>query len=102
MTAQCHTDSKIAEAPGAPSHVFYSCSTHVFVAVVVVHNSQLMCGTLDKTTLGSGSKNNIFYIILRSFGQEYAADALSRLAKICPAYLCELCEGASGKRHCWL
>ena len=97
--------------------IFYSCGVCVCVPVVVMHNSQLMCGTLDKTTLGSGSKNNIFYIILRNFGQEYAADALSRLAKICPAYLCELCsigvvfsiiavrKGASGKMKlffCWL
>ncbi|KAK7113132.1 DNA-directed RNA polymerase III subunit RPC1-like [Littorina saxatilis] len=54
---------------------------------VVVHNSEVMCGAMDKATLGSGSKNNIFYIILRSFGQLQAADALARLAKLCPAYL---------------
>ncbi|XP_030835383.1 DNA-directed RNA polymerase III subunit RPC1 isoform X1 [Strongylocentrotus purpuratus] len=54
---------------------------------IVVHNSQLMCGAMDKSTLGSGSKNNIFYILLRDYGEEYAADAMSRMAKLCPAYL---------------
>ena len=46
-----------------------------------------MAGAMDKGTLGSGSKNNIFYILLRDYGEEYAASALSRLAKLCPAYL---------------
>ncbi|XP_064623865.1 DNA-directed RNA polymerase III subunit RPC1-like [Lineus longissimus] len=54
---------------------------------VVMHNSQLMCGAMDKATLGSGSKSNIFYILLRDYGEECCADALSRLAKLCPAYL---------------
>ena len=53
----------------------------------MVHNSQLMCGAMDKSTLGSGSKNNIFYILLRDYGEEYAADAMSRLAKVCPFFL---------------
>lgn len=60
------------------------------VSVVAIRNSELLCGTMDKATLGSGSKENIFYIILRDFGREHAADALSRLARICPAYLCKL------------
>jgi len=46
-----------------------------------------MCGAMDKATLGSGSKNNVFYQILRHFGEQYAADALSRLARLCPAFL---------------
>ncbi|KAK6169039.1 hypothetical protein SNE40_020167 [Patella caerulea] len=54
---------------------------------IVVRNSQLLCGAMDKGTLGSGSKANIFYVILRDYGEIYAADALSRLAKLCPAYL---------------
>ncbi|XP_076459285.1 DNA-directed RNA polymerase III subunit RPC1-like [Babylonia areolata] len=54
---------------------------------VVIKNSELLCGAMDKGTLGSGSKNNIFYIILRHFGEQQAADALSRLAKLCPAFL---------------
>ncbi|XP_072164609.1 DNA-directed RNA polymerase III subunit RPC1-like [Diadema setosum] len=54
---------------------------------IVVHNSQLMCGAMDKSTLGSGSKNNIFYILLRDYGEDVAADAMSRMAKLCPAFL---------------
>eukprot|EP00063_Salmo_salar_P066969 XP_014041804.1 PREDICTED: DNA-directed RNA polymerase III subunit RPC1-like [Salmo salar] len=46
-----------------------------------------MCGTMDKGTLGSGSKKNIFYILLRDWGQLEAANAMSRLARIAPTYL---------------
>ena len=35
---------------------------------MVIHNSELMCGALDKAVLGSGSKNSIFYVLLRDFG----------------------------------
>ncbi|XP_056432914.1 DNA-directed RNA polymerase III subunit RPC1 isoform X1 [Gadus chalcogrammus] len=54
---------------------------------VVIQNSELLCGSLDKGTLGSGSKNNIFYILLRDWGQLEAANAMSRLARITPTYL---------------
>ena len=48
-----------------------SCSdTHHSVPVVVIYNSQHMCGCLDKASLGSGSKSNIFYILLRDYGQQ--------------------------------
>ncbi|XP_026566777.1 DNA-directed RNA polymerase III subunit RPC1 [Pseudonaja textilis] len=60
------------------------CSNDSYVAI---HNSELMSGSMDKGTLGSGSKNNIFYILLRDWGQVEAADAMSRLARLAPVYL---------------
>nr|XP_033798341.1 DNA-directed RNA polymerase III subunit RPC1 isoform X2 [Geotrypetes seraphini] len=54
---------------------------------VTIQNSELVCGSMDKGTLGSGSKNNIFYILLRDWGQIDAADAMSRLARLAPVYL---------------
>ncbi|XP_041117381.1 DNA-directed RNA polymerase III subunit RPC1 isoform X1 [Polyodon spathula] len=54
---------------------------------VVIQNSELVCGSMDKGTLGSGSKNNIFYILLRDWGQMEAANAMSRLARLAPVYL---------------
>lgn len=52
-----------------------------------IYNSELLAGAMDKTHLGGGSKNNIFYILLRDYGEESAASAMSRLARICPAFL---------------
>ncbi|CAJ0937344.1 unnamed protein product, partial [Mesorhabditis belari] len=54
---------------------------------VIIRNSQLICGVLDKSLLGSGSKVNIFYILLRDFGEDAAVDAMWRLARMAPVYL---------------
>lgn len=52
-----------------------------------IHNNQLLTGVLDKTLLGSGSKTNIFYILLRDFGEDSAIEAMWRLARISPVFL---------------
>uniref|UniRef100_A0A915ASZ0 DNA-directed RNA polymerase subunit n=2 Tax=Parascaris univalens TaxID=6257 RepID=A0A915ASZ0_PARUN len=54
---------------------------------VIIRNSVLICGVLDKALLGSGSKTNIFYILLRDFGEDAAVDAMWRLARMAPVYL---------------
>lgn len=54
---------------------------------VLIRNSELLSGAMDKGTLGSGSKNNIFYILLRDYGEKYAADAMWRLARITSFFL---------------
>jgi DNA-directed RNA polymerase III subunit RPC1 len=54
---------------------------------LVIRNSEVMCGRMDKTTVGSGVKDSIFYIILRDFGPDEAVTAMNRLAKISARYL---------------
>jgi len=54
---------------------------------LVIRNSEVMCGAMDKTTIGSGKKECIFYIILRDFGPDEAVIAMNRLAKISARYL---------------
>lgn len=54
---------------------------------MVIRNNQLLTGMLDKALLGSGSKTNIFFILLRDFGEEYALEAMWRLARISPVFL---------------
>lgn len=54
---------------------------------IVIHNSELICGALDKGVLGSGSKNNIFYLLLRDYGEKFAADAMLRLARMASFFL---------------
>ncbi|KAI1001224.1 DNA-directed RNA polymerase III subunit [Podosphaera aphanis] len=54
---------------------------------LVVRNSEVLCGRMDKTTVGSGKKDSIFYIILRDFGPDEAVIAMNRLAKISARYL---------------
>ncbi|CAG2111312.1 unnamed protein product, partial [Medioppia subpectinata] len=49
---------------------------------VVIRNSQLLCGCVEKGTLGSGSKNNIFYCVLREYNGDYAGLVMWRLARV--------------------
>lgn len=56
-------------------------------AYVLIRNSELLSGTMDKGTMGSGSKNNIFYILLRDYGDQYAADAMWRLVRLTAYYI---------------
>lgn len=58
---------------------------------LVVVNSEIMCGVMDKSTVGAGAKKSIFGIILRDYGAHEAAAAMNRLAKLCARWLCEQC-----------
>ena len=58
---------------------------------LVIRNSEIMAGVMDKSTVGDGRKNSVFGIILRDFGANEAAAAMNRLAKLCARWL-----GASG------
>ncbi|KAK4176721.1 hypothetical protein QBC36DRAFT_4640 [Triangularia setosa] len=50
---------------------------------LVVRNSEVICGRMDKSTVGEGKKNSVFYVILRDYGADYAAATMNRLAKLC-------------------
>ncbi|EIW82038.1 beta and beta-prime subunits of DNA dependent RNA-polymerase [Coniophora puteana RWD-64-598 SS2] len=54
---------------------------------LVVVNSEIMCGVMDKATVGSGKKKSIFGVILRDYGPHEAAAAMNRVAKLCARYL---------------
>lgn len=60
---------------------------HFLFADVNIHNSELLAGSMDKSTLGSGAKNNIFYVLLRDFGEDYATLGMWRLSRLASAYL---------------
>lgn len=52
-----------------------------------IRNSEVMCGRMDKATVGSGKKNSLFYILVRDFGVEAATNAMNRLSKLCARWL---------------
>ncbi|KIK07595.1 hypothetical protein K443DRAFT_86774 [Laccaria amethystina LaAM-08-1] len=54
---------------------------------LVIVNSEIMCGVMDKATVGSGKKKSIFGIIMRDYGPHEAAAAMNRLAKLCARWL---------------
>ncbi|KAI8055130.1 hypothetical protein BDF22DRAFT_725512 [Syncephalis plumigaleata] len=54
---------------------------------LVIRNSEIMCGVMDKATVGDGNKNSLFYVILRDYGPVEAANCMNRLAKLCARWL---------------
>nr|CCA19646.1 DNAdirected RNA polymerase III largest subunit puta [Albugo laibachii Nc14]CCA23078.1 RNA polymerase III putative [Albugo laibachii Nc14] len=54
---------------------------------VCFRNSELMCGNLCKKTLGDGSKQGLFYVLIRDHGSHEAARCMNRLAKLCARWL---------------
>lgn len=60
------------------------CSNDGFV---LVRNSELLAGSVDKSTIGSGSKSNVFYVILREYGEDLAIRAMWKLCRVAAYYL---------------
>jgi len=54
---------------------------------LVIRNSEVMCGCMDKATVGDGKKDSVFYVIMRDFGPDYAVQAMNRLAKVSARWL---------------
>lgn len=54
---------------------------------VTIRNSELLTGSMDKSTLGSGTKSSIFYVILRDFGEDYATKSMWRLARMASYFM---------------
>jgi DNA-directed RNA polymerase III subunit RPC1 len=54
---------------------------------LVIVNSEIMCGSMDKATVGSGKKKSIFGVIMRDYGPHEAAVVMNRLAKLCARWL---------------
>ncbi|KAI4118724.1 MAG: hypothetical protein LQ345_001290 [Seirophora villosa] len=52
-----------------------------------IRNSEIMCGVMDKSTIGSGKKDSIFYVILRDYGPDAAVQAMNRMAKLSARWL---------------
>ncbi|KAI4161035.1 MAG: hypothetical protein LQ342_005198 [Letrouitia transgressa] len=52
-----------------------------------IRNSEVMCGVMDKSTIGSGKKDSVFYVILRDFGPNAAVQSMNRLAKLAARWL---------------
>ncbi|KAE9969342.1 hypothetical protein EG328_006932 [Venturia inaequalis] len=54
---------------------------------VVMRNSEIMCGVMDKTIIGDGKKSTIFYVMLRDYGEDCAIQGMNRLAKLSARWL---------------
>ncbi|KAH8701342.1 hypothetical protein GQ44DRAFT_631957, partial [Phaeosphaeriaceae sp. PMI808] len=56
-------------------------------AYLVIRNSEAMCGVMDKSTVGDGEKESVFYVMMRDFGPEHAVQCMNRLARLSARWL---------------
>jgi DNA-directed RNA polymerase beta' subunit len=56
---------------------------------VRIRNSELLCGTLGKSALGTGTKRSVFFAIVHTHGPQFAIEAMARLSKLCARFLGE-------------
>ncbi|KAF2267763.1 DNA-directed RNA polymeras-like protein iii largest subunit [Lojkania enalia] len=56
-------------------------------AYLVIRNSEVMCGPMDKATVGDGKKDSVFYVLMRDFGPDHAVQGMNRLAKLSARWL---------------
>lgn len=54
---------------------------------LVIRNSEVMCGYMDKATVGDGKKDSVFYVLMRDFGPDYAVQGMNRLARLSARWL---------------
>ena len=52
-----------------------------------IRNSEVLCGRMDKATIGAGKKSSLFYVLYRDFGPNAAAQGMNRLSKLCARWL---------------
>lgn len=52
-----------------------------------IRNSEVMCGVMDKSTIGAGKKDSLFYVLLREFGPDSTAQAMNRLSRLSARWL---------------
>ncbi|KAJ1958508.1 DNA-directed RNA polymerase III subunit C1 (rpo31) [Linderina pennispora] len=55
---------------------------------MIIRNSELLCGSLDKSVVGDGKKKSIFFVALRDYRTEEAAAIMNRLAKLSARWSC--------------
>jgi hypothetical protein len=60
--------------------------------VIIIRNSRLLLGCVDKSVLGANGKTNVFYMLLRDCSEAAAALAMARLARLTSYYLSKSCD----------
>ncbi|KAJ2688348.1 DNA-directed RNA polymerase III subunit C1 (rpo31) [Coemansia spiralis] len=55
---------------------------------LIIRNSEMICGTLDKSIVGEGKKTSMFFVALRDYGTTEAAALMNRLAKLSARWSC--------------
>lgn len=91
VESKCHKWEE-AKPENYPPHMHLAADMSPNDGWLVVVNSEIMCGVMDKATVGSGKKKSIFGVIMRDYGPHEAAAAMNRVSKLCARYLGSYCH----------
>jgi DNA-directed RNA polymerase III subunit RPC1 len=56
---------------------------------LIIRNSEVMCGVMDRNAIGDGKKTSLFFVMLRDYGEDYAVQGMNRLAKLTSRWLAQ-------------
>ena len=56
---------------------------------VIIKNSQLLTGIIDKETIGNGSKKGLIFALIKDCGNLECAKFLLRISKFCSRWICD-------------
>ena len=56
---------------------------------VLIRNSELLCGIIDKATIGNGSKSGLIFALIRDCGLTETAKFLTRISKFSSRWICD-------------
>lgn len=87
LEAQCRTFDKPSSKPCMEGATPYIKDMSPNDGWLVIQNSEVLCGVMDKNTVGDGKKNSVFGVMLRDWGPDAAIEAMNRLAKTCARWL---------------
>ncbi|KAJ3093173.1 hypothetical protein HK102_003581 [Quaeritorhiza haematococci] len=85
LETNCRTFEKPTDTNGA-KQTLHPCMCNND-GYLIIYNSELMCGVVDKSIIGDGSKRSMFYVALRDYGPDAAAAFMNRVAKMSARWL---------------
>lgn len=89
LDAACKAFNKgaaVGRPPEYPSDDKYGSNDDNFL---VIRNSEVLCGRMDKATVGDGKKDSVFSVMLREYGPDSAVQGMNRLARLSGRWLSE-------------
>ncbi|KAJ3073268.1 hypothetical protein HDU98_001886 [Podochytrium sp. JEL0797] len=87
LETKCRTFDKPKAIPGSihPTEMDLSMSSND--GYLVILNSEIMSGVVDKSIIGAENKKSLFYTVMRDYGAVASANCMNRVAKLSARWL---------------
>ncbi|KAI8613763.1 hypothetical protein BC830DRAFT_1130691 [Chytriomyces sp. MP71] len=88
LETKCRTFEKPKPIPGSKLHPSnFDSSMCPNDGFLVILNSEIMSGVVDKSIIGAENKKSLFYTVLRDYGAVASANCMNRVAKLSARWL---------------